>query len=152
MQSRETRETGDPQAPPVTTPTIVPVSTWHGDLIVSIEYDPAGAWCDMWDNQVLSWLIDQTGTVDPVPQTVGSLPPLATGPGVNPQWVHLRGRAAIVPNLWRGSIDNLWGWLSTGGASAPRQLRGNFLDSVPMNSFHRWAAANPELVWPGPGS
>jgi hypothetical protein len=124
------------------------------DLVISIEYAPDGlAWCDMWDNSILAWTIDETGAAEPKPNVVGALPPAApdTDPIKSPQWVHIRGGAAIAPDLWRGSLAKLWEWLATNNGAA-RQLRGNFVHGGPLNSFANWAAANQALVWPGPGA
>ena len=140
------------QASPAAAP-LMAIPRQTGDLIISIEYDPssAHAWCDMWDNEVLGWIIDPSGVAQPLPSVVGSLPPVRTGadPVKCPQWVHFRGIAVIVPNLWRGHVADFFTWLAT-GSGAQRQLRGAFLDHVPLNSFLAWAARNPTLVWPGP--
>jgi hypothetical protein len=129
------------------------VATQMGDLIISVEYAPDNSWCDMWDNQVLAWLVDETGATESAPAVVGSLPPVKTGtdPIKSPQWGHIRGNSLIVPDLWRGPIGAFFTWLSTNNG-ASRKLRGNFLDSKPLNAFNTWAQQNPTMVWAGPGS
>jgi hypothetical protein len=67
----------------------------------------------------------------------------------SPQWVQVIGKFAIVPNLWRGELEDLWGWLATNNG-ASRQLRGNFIYDDALNSFANWANDNPTMVWQGP--
>lgn len=50
-------------------PTVIEAAA--DDYVVSIEYDPTGlAWAHLWDNKVLSWIIDETGAAEPVPVIV----------------------------------------------------------------------------------
>lgn len=117
-------------------------------LIISIEYDPAGQWCDMWDNQVIGW---ETGGTSPQPIVIGTLPPPAgaSDPIKSPQWVSIVGAFAVVPNLWRGELADFFDWLSTNNG-AQRQLRGSFVSADALNTFANWAQDNPTMVWPGP--
>lgn len=128
-----------------------PIAAVDRDMIISIEYAPDNSWCNMWDNEVVAWLIDTEGGGEPLPQVIGTLPPEKTGtdPILSPQWARLRGTAIIVPNLWRGEVADFFDWLSTNNG-ASRQLKGNFLDATPLNAFADWANDNPTMVWPGP--
>lgn len=129
----------------------IPIAATNQDIIISIEYAPDNSWCDMWDNEVVAWLIDTAGG-DPQPQVIGTLPPvkMGTDPICSPQWARLRGSAIIVPNLWRGDdLADFFDWLASNNG-ANRQLRGNFLDAGPLNAFNDWANDNPTMVWPGP--
>jgi hypothetical protein len=121
----------------------MPVTAQADQLVISIEHAPDGSWCDMWDNQVIGWTDDPA----PQPMIVGGLPPAsATTDPPSPQWVSVIGDFAIVPNLWRGNLPDLFDWLSGG----TRKLRGTFLFEGPLNAYANWAQDNPTLVWPGP--
>lgn len=141
------------------------VPTPDGDLIISLEHDPSGAaaWADMWDSRVLGWIVDDRAASDlaqvprtqpqtqPQPAIIGALPPPApdTAPVISPQWVSVYKDQVIVPNQWRGPLDQLFTWLATNNG-AQRQLRGNFLNPDIVNVWRSWTAHNAALVWPGP--
>jgi hypothetical protein len=139
----------DPRAAPQSFSS-VPAS---GYSIISLEYDATGlAWADMWDNEVLSWVIDQSGSVGATPIIIGSLPPPApdTDPVVSPQWIAVgegNGRV-IIPDLWRGDLNSLFTYLATNNG-ATRKLRGNFVRPQIDNQWRIWVSQNPDLVWDG---
>lgn len=131
--------------------TSIPIAATNQDIIISMLYAPDNSWCNMFDNEVVAWLIDTDGASAPQPQIIGALPPAVdTAPILSPQWARLRGSAILVPDLWRGDdFADFFDWLASNNG-ANRQLKGNFLDAGPLNAFNDWANDNPTMVWPGP--
>ena len=124
-------------------------NTEPDDLVIAINYAADGTWADMFDNSILAWTIDDAGATAE-PAIVGTLPPAVdTTPVASPQWVLVHGNSVLVPDLWRGQIDDFFTWLATNNG-ATRQIRGNFLEATPLNAFAAWAQDNPTLVWAGP--
>jgi hypothetical protein len=143
-----TREV-EPTAPPQSFST-VPA---QGHSVISLEYDESGlVWADMWDNEVLSWVIDQSGAVQPQPVILGGMQAAvrATDPVASPQWVAVGdgNGNVIIPNLWRGDLNGLFTYLATNNG-ATRKLRGNFMRPRIDNQWRLWSNQNPGLVWDG---
>ena len=106
------------------------------------------AWCDLFDNRCLGWVVDESSTAEPKPVTVGSLPPAApdTAPVLSPQWVEVHGGHTFVPDQFRGGPFELFDWLATNNGAA-RQIGGAGLrDGGLTNEFNRWADQHPDLV------
>jgi hypothetical protein len=119
-------------------PTAVPSS----DVLISVEYDPTGLeWCRLYDNRLISWIVDETGLSLPRPVVIGTLPgeTANTSPTISPQWAVCEGeRAVFVPDLWRGSIADFFTWLATNGG-ASRKLEKRFGVSTALcNGFDTW--------------
>jgi len=129
------------------------IAAQPGELVLSFEYDPAtpATWVDMWDNDLVCWLVDESGAAEPIPAVIGKLPPVRTetAPLESPQWVTSWYGGIIAPDLWRGSLDDFFTWLATANG-ANRRLRGNFMSPAVANAWQVWADRNPERVWPGP--
>jgi hypothetical protein len=144
-----TRETA-PSAPPQSF-SAIPATQY---AVITLEYDPETglSWADMWDNEVLSWVIDQSGAVPPQPVVLGGMQakPATTDPVASPPWVAItaHGAQAIIPNLWRGDLNGLFTFLATNN-DVTRKLRGNFLRAEIDNAWRVWSAGNPALVWDG---
>jgi hypothetical protein len=82
---------------------------------------------------------------------LGSLPLAATdtAPILSPQWAGFDEPAVVVPDLWRGALDDFFTWLATNnGAARPLQMR--FAVSPELhNGFAVWANMHPDLVFDG---
>lgn len=86
----------------------------------------------------------------PEPIIIGHLPAPApdTSPILSPQWVEFVDPAVLMPDLWRGNLDDFFYWLATDNG-AMRLLEGRFgVSSTAYNTFMRRAERNPGLVLP----
>jgi hypothetical protein len=125
-------------------------STLSGGVLISVEYDSTGlGWCRIYDNQVLGWIVDETGAGEPQPQIIGQLPPMLapdTAPVISPQWAVFTSPAVMIPDLWRGSFSDFLDLLATNNG-AWRPIGKRLGHSVTLfNEFDVWARRNPDLV------
>ena len=115
--------------------------------LISCRYDATGlAYVEMYDNNVLAWLVDETGTALIKPVIVGSMPPptVSTAPVISPQWAVRETWEFIVPDYVRGAPGELFTFLATNNG-AQRGLYANFTDMGLINDFNAWGRAHPTL-------
>src|SRR5215203_3066159 len=91
---------------------VVPAA--QNQLLIILKYDATGMeWVDLFDNVLVGWVVDDSGSqssgpapqsFEPAPRAIGSLPPLApdTAPVISPQWAVMMPEVVFVPNLYRG--------------------------------------------------
>lgn len=117
-------------------------------IIIAVEYptDPL-EWARLYDNQLIGWTIDETGTAEPVPSIIGQLPTAAgDAPMVSPQWASFSELSVLVPDLWRGPTDDFFTFMAT-NSGGKRPLAAEFRLSIDLfNAFNAWAVRNPTLV------
>ena len=127
--------------------TVVPASA--GDRVISIRYDPTGlAWAHLTEHPVVSWNIDETGSVRPVPTIIANLPPPApdTAPVESPQWAELMpNNMVFVPGGWYGNLSDFFGWVATNGGGS-RRITADFTAPRTVNTWRAWADANRGLA------
>jgi hypothetical protein len=116
------------------------------EFLLSIEYDgTALAWCRVYDNPILGWIVDDTGAVAAKPVIVGQLPTVAAAhpPIVSPQWTKIvGGDSVLVPDLWRGSLPAFFTWLATNNG-ANRKVGSRLTTDAALNAWTIWARDNP---------
>jgi len=121
-----------------------------GSLLVSCVYDATGlAYCMMFDNAVLAWVIDVGGGVAPQPVILGSMAPAPpqTAPVISPAWVVREGGPSglfFVPDIARGTPQQMFTALATNNGAA-RKLYANFADPALVEAFKQWGSAHPDL-------
>lgn len=134
-------------------PSEIVLSFEHVPEIPASEGPPAveavPAWVHMWDNHCVAWIVPDTDfTQPPTPVIIGGMVPAPpdTAPVISPQWASLRGSTVIVPNLWRGTLNEFFTWLATNN-DAHKLLRGDFSTPDVSNAFALWSQQNPTLVY-----
>jgi len=127
------------------------ISATDGSVIITMEYNPADvdgvgpglAWCIIHDNPTIGWTL-----ATPVaPIILGTMPGAApaTDPVLSPTWAQYVGGTVFVPDLWRGSLMELFHHLSSNNG-AQRKLYAKFYSMEVGTAFSQWAQLHPNLA------
>ena len=105
---------------------------------------------DVFDNETLGWLIDDTGATAAKPAIIGSLPPVVTptAPLTAPNWAHVEGDKILLPDIARPDLGTALTHLAKDNG-ANRKIACHFTTSWLHAAWIRWATYNPTLVVPG---
>ena len=124
----------------------------EGSKIVSFNYSDATATAqiDVFDNDTLGWLIDDTGAAAAKPAIIGALPPVVspTPPLTAPNWAHVEGDKILLPDIARPDLGTALTHLAKDNG-ANRKIACHFTTQWLHAAWIRWATYNPTLVVPG---
>jgi hypothetical protein len=128
------------------------------EVLLTFQYHEQSGldWCDMWENHVLGWRVDdEDPTVEAEPVIVGAMPvPMdPTDPVLSALW-------AVVPDYQHRGGDlcpryvarhqcRLAVHLDRDQSRATRRLRGNFCTPPLIEGWRTWSGANPGSVYAG---